>query len=226
MRYRNVLVALSVTVAGCAGHTGSPSVPTSTGGQRPASQPLIETARRMAAEGKTFVIEGPSGIVAFYNNPRPFCYMYMVPGDWQGAGPGVYRSRDRRASVEVAFILARALEDVEGSSLVERARTRLARDYEKTLGHPLTGVELVPFESTRPGTWKWKAPARQGERQIVFPARIIVDVGADAVALITVGGTPDDDGLAQRIVGALRTTSNAECYSPVLEEMLKSMGQR
>lgn len=225
MRHLSALVALVMTAAGCAGHTGSSSGPTSTASSRPASQPLMETARRMAAQGKAFVIEGPSGIVAFYNNPRPFCYMYMVPGEWRGAGPGVYRSKDGQAIVEVAFILARALEGVEGRSLVERARTRLARDDEKALGHPLTGVELVPFESARQGTWKWQAPARQGERQIVFPTRIIVDGGSDAVALITVGRTPDD-GLAQRIVGTLRTTSNSECYWPVLEKMLKAMGQR
>jgi hypothetical protein len=224
-RYLNAFAALLVTMVGCAGQTGSAPGPTPTAGPRPASPPLMEAARRMAAEGKVFVIEGSSGIVAFYNNPRPFCYMYMVPGEWRGAGPGVYRSKDGRTFVEITFVLARALEGVEGRNLVERARTRLARDDEKVLGHPLTEVELVPFESTRPGTWKWHAAARQGERQIIFPTRIIVDVGSDAVVLITVGRTPDD-GLAQRIVGTLRTTSNPECYWPVLEETLKAMGQR
>jgi hypothetical protein len=223
-------MTLAVTLAGCAGHAGSTSVTTHPGAQSSAWQQQMDLARRMAAEGKTYVMVGPSGIFAFYNTPRPFCYTYMIPGEWQGTGPGEYRSKDGRAFVWVSFVLAEGLEDVEGANLVERARAMITRQYEKTLGQSLTGVELVPFESARPGTWKWKAATAgftHGGHYYRFPTRIIVDLSPYGVMHFTVDGAQDNDGLARRVIENVRTTLEPECYWPVLEAMLKAMhGER
>jgi hypothetical protein len=199
------------------------------GAQRPALKQLLDEAHRSAAAGNAYDlnIEG-KGIFTFYNNPRPFCYTYMIPGDWKpGEEAGLYRSKDGRAVVGVLFWPARNLERTEGANLVERASKNIVPSYEKRLGQSLTGVELMPFESARPGTWKLKAATVKQEKLLIsLPTKIIVDLSPDAVVVITAGGTIDDDGLARRIIKTIRTTSNPECYFPLLETMLKAMGFR
>ena len=218
-----IVKALGITPQ--VGPTGAPAVGLPAGGARPVWQQEMDRARRQAAAGNAYVLRGPSiGVLTMYNNPGPFCYMYRIPGDWVEAGePALYRSKDYRAFAGVLFLLARSLADMDGATLVERARTSATRTHEKALGKPLTGVEWVPFESARPGTWKWTvAPVTQGQITTVFPTKIIVDLGPEAVVQITVGGTPDDDGLARRIIESLKTTSDPQCYLAVLERELKS----
>ena len=125
------------------------------------------------------------------------------------------------------FVLARNLEGLPGSNLVERTRTASIRNVEKVFRIVLTGDELIPFDSARPGAWKWKAaPFKQGELYIHLQG-IIVDLSPDAVVQITIGGTPDDDDLARRIIASLRMTSDPKCYWPVYEGMVKAMlGER
>lgn len=228
MRPMGAWIVPAVLLVGCAGQTG-PSV-VGTGSQRPGWQQWLDQARRDAAAGNAYVlVMGPAGVFTFYNNPRPFCYMYIIPGEWVPEGePGAYRSKDGRAFAGVSFWLPGVFEGVDGATLVERARTVVTRGYEKGLGQPLASVELAPFESARPGTWRWRSvPVSQAGRSIVFPAKILVDLSPDAVVVITVVGTPDDDDLARRIIESLRTTSDPKCYWPVLEKMLKAMhGER
>ncbi len=196
-----------------------------TGGQQPVWQQQMDVARRNAAAGMTYVIAVSStGVFVFYNNPDPFCYTYMIPGEWVAAAePNTYLSKVGQAFVGVLFLLAENLEGFEGATMVERAGNGLAREYEKSLGHPLAGVELISFESARSRTWRWRAaPVSQAEQEIDFPTEIIVDLSPDAVVLITVQGTGDDDGLARGIIENLRTTSDPECYFPVLENMLRA----
>lgn len=224
MQYLSVFFALVVVAAGCVGQTGGPFVSTPAAGQRPAWQQMMENARDAASAGENYVLlVGRTGVYVFYNNPRPFCYTYMIPGDWVKAPqPNAYRSKDGRAYVRVEFVLARDLEGSAGSNLVERIATAMTRNVEKDLRVTLRGVELVPFQSARPGVWKWKAaPFKKGEHYIHLQA-IIVDLSPDAVVEIDVLETGDDDALARRIIETLRTTSNPECYWPVLETMLKA----
>ena len=63
-----------------------------TGAGRPEWQKSMEEARSAAAEGSEFAIAVrpsltpevrlPAGVYAFYNNPRPLCDAYMIPGEW------------------------------------------------------------------------------------------------------------------------------------------------
>jgi hypothetical protein len=92
-------------------------------------------------------------------------------------------------------------------------------------GSSRIGVDLVPFESARPGVWKWKAPPlKKGELHIHLQG-IIVDLSPDAVVEIFVTGSAesDNDDLARRIIASLRTTSDPNCYRLVYEKMLKAM---
>lgn len=224
MRAMGAWIVLALLLVGCAGWTGPSAV--GTGSQQSAWQERLDQARRDAAAGRaTSLMMGPVGVYTFYNNPRPFCYMYIIPGEWVPAPQpaNTYRSKDGRAYVTVEFVLARNLEGLPGSNLVERTRTASIRNVEKIFRIVLTGDELIPFDSARPGAWKWKAaPFKQGELYIHLQG-IIVDLSPDAVVQITIGGTPDDDDLARRIIASLRTTSDPKCYWPVLEGMWKAM---
>jgi len=188
----------------------------------------------MAAAGYNFVLNvtplqagtGQSGgVYVFYNNPRPFCYTYMIPGNWVDASqPNLYRSTDGSAIVGVVFNHAQSLEGVEGSTLVERATNAFKYWVERVSGQPASKARLVRFESARAGTWKWMdlpiMPEEVGEDG---PTRIVVDLSPDAVVHITVGGTAADDALARRVIETLGITKAPECYFPLLEEMLQSM---
>lgn len=224
-------IVLALLLVGCAGRTGPSAV--GTGSQQSAWQEWLDQARRDAAAGRaTSLMMGPVGIYTFYNNPQPFCYMYIIPGDWVPAPQpaNTYRSKDGRAHVTVKFVLARNLEGLPGSNLLERTRTAIIRDLEKIFGLVLIGVELVPFESARPGVWKWKAPALKKGELYIHLQEIIVDLSPDAVVEIIVTGSgesEDDDALARRIIASLRTTTDPKCYWPVYEGMVKAMlGER
>jgi len=215
-------------------HQAQQNVATQSSGHEPAWQHLMRQARQMAAAGKnTVLIVTPlqagtgrsGGVYVFYNNPRPFCYTYMIPGNWVGGSQrNLYRSTDGSSIVGVSFRLAQSLEGVEGSTLVEREANAFKSWVERVSGQPASKARLVPFESARAGTWKWmdlpKIPEEAGEDG---PTRITVDLSPDAVIHMIVGGTADDDALARRVIETLRITKAPECHFPLLEEMLRSM---
>jgi len=208
-----------------AAQTGAAATGSATGGPRPAWQQRMEEARRSAAAGNTKVLRGPFGVLAMYNNPSPFCYKYMIPGDWvEAEEPGLYRSRSGKASAGVAFRLAREFEGARGATLVERAATVITREHEKAMGRALAGITLTPFESVRPSTWKWMAASSvQGNTLSGVAPKVLVDLSPEAVAQITVFGTPDDDDLARSIIESLKTTSDPKCYWAELERELRLM---
>lgn len=224
------VIIISFLLLGSAKIITVPEAKTSGGGpptraQRPSWQQQMNQARRIAAAGDIFsmVVQG-KGVYVFYNNPRPFCYMYMIPGDWvMGKEPNAFRSKDGRAFAGVQFMLPSQLEGVEGATMIERAGTVLTRVHEKALGQPLSGVEMVPFKSAHPKTWRWRAPAVNQKGQSIFMQKFLLDLSPDAVVQITVAGTGDDDGLTKRIIETLRTTKDSECFFPVLESMLRAM---
>jgi hypothetical protein len=224
MKLTTVLVAVVVTTAGCAGHSQRSAVSPSLRWQQE-----MDRARRAAAAGQSYGLTFPWGVYVFYNNPAPLCYAYTIPGTWkEGEEARLYRSSDGRAQAGVSINLTRDFDGVEGATVVERARTIITRGYERRLGVPLPDVELVPFESTRAGVWRWKAKpvlAPPGGRYVSFsfPTKFIVDLSPDAVAVVTIDGTGDDDGLARRIIETLRTTARPECYWSDLEDLLKGL---
>ena len=202
--------------------------------QQPPWQKEMDQARRSAAAGNEDItiltFPGPesarSGVYVFYNDPRPFCYTYMIPGEWvPRRRERAYYSKDGRRFAGVLFWLARNLEGEDGATLVERAGSRITKAHRKQYGDALAGVEFVPFESSRSGIWQWRAaPITKGESRINFPAKLVVDLSPDAVAQITVVGTSDDEqlALARQILESLRTTKDPECFFPVLESMHKA----
>lgn len=225
-------IAAAVALAGSAATAAGQAAPE--GAQRPGWEPLMAQARKLAASRMNFAIVSrrlqagaggtEGGVFVFYNNPDPFCYTYVVPGNWVPAGQAnAYRSPDGKAFVGVIFELPRNVARIEGASLIERARNAFLQWYEQTAGRSASGARLGAFESARPGTWKWSGlPALPAEEEGPPPARFVVDLDPDAVVHITVRASADDDALARRIIESLRTTRAPECYFPVLERMLKA----
>ena len=200
--------------------------------QRPEWEQSMDVARRYASARKTFeflltpVQAGASsegGVYVFYNNPHPFCFSYMIPGNWvRTQNPSIYRSEDGATTVSVDFFLSKAFDNFEGATLLERTRTYITRNVEKMFGLTLSGVELVSFDSTRPDTWKWKAsPIKQGDRLYEFPPIFIVDLSPESIVIIMVNETSNDEGLVRSIIDTLKTTSAPECYWSDLERILK-----
>jgi hypothetical protein len=201
-------------------------VPDSGYAQSQDRQEMMKRARRAAKQGQEYSLNVPGGdVFVFYNNPNPLCYTYKIPGQWfTSPEERAWRSKDGRQFAGVLFMRSKDLEGFKAGTLVERAGASISRGYETTWKRSLTGVKLAAFESALPGTWKWTAdPVRQGDHEIRIPAKIIVDFSPDAVAVLTVGGTADDNGLALRILSTLRTTKELECYFPVLDASLKAM---
>ena len=99
MRYATAVLPLLFAVAAFA--------------QQPRWQNEIEDDKGRAARGQTttFAIppgakvqaKWPPGLYEYYNGTRPFCYAYVISGDWKvGPGPTVY-SQDGRMIASVRF---------------------------------------------------------------------------------------------------------------------------
>ena len=201
-------------------------VPDSGYAQRQDRQEMMNRARLAAKQGEEYILNvRGGGVFVFYNNSNPLCYTYRIPGEWSASPEErAWRSKDGRQFVGVLFTRSKDLKGFDAGTLVERAGASISRGYETASKRSLTGVRLAAFESALPGTWKWTAdPVRQGDQEIRIPTKIIVDFSPDAVAVLTVAGTADDDGLALRILSTLRTTKESECYFPVLDASLKAM---
>ena len=208
----------------------------SAGAQQPRWQREIEDDRVRAAHGETTTFgippsasaraKRPPGLYEYYNGPRPFCYAYVIPGDWKvGPGPTAY-SQDGRVIASVRFRPPSHFLSGSADNLLERARELAVRDIERShnRGRPLVDVELVPFESARAGTWLLKAaPIYQREGRQFFPAFVIVDLGLNAVAEVTVLAASGAEELARQIVGTIRTSTEPACFLPELERLYKDM---
>jgi len=205
--------------------------------QQPMWQQKMEASRRAAANGEAEVFSiGPGsslvpGTYVYNNSPRPFCYVFTIPGEWNAARnqPGVFRSTDGRSVAGVTFLPPRRLEGVDGATLVERTRNYSVRQREREFRQALTNVELVPFESARPGTWQLKAApvAVPDGRTMPFPMYVIVDFSPHTVAEINVMGAGDHAQLARQIIESLKTTVEPECYLADLERLYKAVyGER
>ena len=223
MKRKAALTALVVCLAGVAAV-----------GQPTSWQQQMEEDRRSAASGEitTLVIrpgtklaaKWPAGVYVFYNNPRPFCYAYTVPGQWYPLPGGTLRSKDGGSMASVTFRPPSALQNAVGPSMLEQARNVALQQIERDLHQSVAGAELVPFKSPRQGTWQLKASplvARDG-RSVPFPLYILVDLSPHTFAEVNVMGTGDDENMARRIIGDLRTTSDSECYFADLEWMYKA----
>ena len=197
-------------------------------------QQAVEDGRRAALNGESTVLllrEGhdlgadwPAGVYVFFNNPRPLCYAYVVPGEWYPARGGSLRSKDGKALVGVTFWKPGSTDGVEGATPMDRARVVSIRQHERQLRMPLVGAELVPFESARPGTMRLKAAPLTFPNGVTtpFPLNVIVDLSPVTFAEVNAFGTGDDENIARRVIEKLRTTTNPECYLADMERMYKA----
>ena len=207
--------------------------------QSPKWQQEVDDARRSAKNGENTALvvrpgsqlaaNWPVGVHIFYNAPRPFCYTYVVPGEWVPVPgqAGLLRSKDGRALVNVTFVPPSKLAGVEGETILERGRKVATLEMERALHQPLIDAGLAPFESARTGTWRLNAApiASRDGRKTPFPLYILVDLSPHTVAEVNVHESGADEELARQIIASLRTATDPECYLSDLERMLKVLYQ-
>jgi hypothetical protein len=161
----------------------------------------------------------------FFNyDATRLCYMYEVSGDWRPAGEqGLLRSSDGRELAGVLLWSESDLAHFEGPDLISRAAKRITQEYEKRQGRPLTDVQLIPFESIiRVGAMKWLAswPGEYaGKAALLKASKVLVEIAPAWIAQITVAGTQDDDRLAKKILEALDTSSDPNCYRELKQKL-------
>jgi len=223
-RVRSAAAAAACWLA-CAGHA-----------EPPAWQQEADAARRSAERGENvgmivprgLAIEAsfPPGVYVYYNNPRPLCYAYRVPGEWVPMpGRGLLRSPDGRTTVGVNFRPPAQLGSVDGATVLERGQALLVRELEKALHQRLSGVERVRFDSERPGVWQLKtAPLKRRDgTEAPLPLTLLVDLSPQTIAEVQVSGAGDDETLARQIVAGLKTTTDPACYWPEFDDLLKAL---
>jgi hypothetical protein len=188
----------------------------------PTWQSRMEDAQQLAVDGHAYSLTTPSGVTVFQNSARPVCHAYLIPGDWVAAAePGGYRSPDGKAFVGILVPGEADLRAYSGRTPAERALNGITRRYEDGLRQKLS-VQITPFESSRPGAWRWTAaPITQKDREITLTTKYVVELERNAVAEITIAGTADDDRLARQIIESLKTTTARSCFWPDLERLLK-----
>ena len=198
------------------------------------AQQAIDDARRSAASGYNYGVvvtpnsplaaSYPIGVYVFYNNPKPFCYAYMVSGEWVPFPNrrGMLLSKSG-ATANVNFQPPSRVQGAEGATLLERGRNLAVAELERSLHQTLGGVQLVPFESARSGTWLLKSdPIRHRDgRLFPLPLYVLVDLSPHTIAEVTVMDSGSDEDLARRIIAELKTSTAADCYSAELEGMLR-----
>ena len=203
-------------------------------------QQEVDDAKRAAANGdntalvvrpgSSLAASWPIGTYVFYNAPQPFCYAYVVPGEWiavPGQG-GLLRSKDGKMVVNVTFVPPAKLAATAGATTLERGRNAAIRELELALHQSLAETVLVPFESARAGTWQLKAApiSRRDGQKTPFPLYVIVDLSPHTIAEINVQNSGDDKLLARQIVDGMKTTNQPDCFLPDLERMLKASDGR
>lgn len=126
----------------------------------------------------------------------------------------------KRLSVALIFVFAGCASAPTGN-LMDRASKMVTAWMAKEAGRPIVGV---PFESAVPGTLKWKPDAEHGGQRGLTLTKILAEHPPGWVLMLTVGGTDDDDALARAVLASLRTTSDRDCYWPVIRNMMRRAG--
>lgn len=190
---------------------------------------LVKDARNAASKGMeaSLHIHGRDARTqVFYNNPKPFCYEYSLPGDWgYGPNPGSWRSKDGRFLIGVQPLQSTDLRDYDGGTLAEKASAFFVKDYEKQLGTRVDGASVAPLSEGPARIWKWSAPPvpYQGI-QAHLASKYIVEVGTNGLLILTVSGA-NSDGLSQQILDSVKTSFTAPCFFPEFEELLRTVSK-
>jgi hypothetical protein len=156
----------------------------------------------------------------FNNNENRLCYTYKISGKWlPNSEPALLRSTDGSAVVGVVLFSAEELKNYEGNDLVTRASNRITEIYAESAGKFLDNVKLEPI--SKAGAMKWSATLmlkRAGHGTELRISKIFAEIVPGWVAQITANGTFDDDRMALHILEVLGTTSEPECYWPLISK--------
>jgi hypothetical protein len=156
----------------------------------------------------------------FSNNENRLCFTYKIYGKWlPPSEPALLRSTDGHAVVGVLLFSAEELKNYKGKDLVTRASNRITEIYVESAGKFLDNVKLEPIPQA--GAMKWSATLtlkRAGRSTELRISKIFAEIVPGWVAEITAIGTFDDGRMALHILEVLGTTSEPECYWPLIRK--------
>lgn len=208
-----VLAFVVVLVAGCA------TAPRPVGGAEPA-----QVGRRGSE-----VIVVVSDRTLFFENVRPVCAHWSVPGRWTFAQqPAALRRSDGKGFVGVALYPELQFNDLPDSDLIARAVESFRRQTERDHSEPLIAA-TEPFPAARSGAVLWRVtstvplppeltkarPELVGQRGSL-PSRVLLPFPSGWLTVITV--SKDDLDIARDVIATLKTVDHPQCWWPMLRQ--------
>jgi hypothetical protein len=98
----------------------------------------------MAAEGKVFALlltlrqpeVGEGGVFVFYNNPKPFCCSYKIPGNWIDYPKmrRMYRATDAETRARLLFFPPSNFTNIKVRAWLSAPRPWSRKDIRRRLG--------------------------------------------------------------------------------------------
>ena len=172
----------------------------------------------------------------FNNDSSRYCYSFNLPGKWQPSPthglsflvieePGSRTRLETGITDEVEIWSGEFgavwiyspddLASYEGDDLLIRASQLMAKTYEQIYGTKLITNELMPYQSSRPGTKRWVASwsgTIDGELTQMSGEKIFTEVGTGWVAQISFSS----EAIAENILQTLSTSTAPDCYIPFI----------
>lgn len=188
---------------------------------------LVEVQYLMRPEYKEVLLVFPEETHYFNNDATRLCYAFKIPGRWKlGKEPGLLQSEDGRALAGVLLYSAQELRGFEGPDLITRASKRLTEVYKKNSETTFASTNLEPFKSSRSGTKKWSFVTyfeQAGEQYELRDSKVFAEIVPGWVAQVTASRPSFDESLALTILETLGSSSEPECYWPLIRRYFPDM---
>ncbi len=194
-----------------------------------ASKPMGRAEPARVARRQHEVIVVVSDRTLYFENVRPPCAHWSVPGRWTFAQqPAALRSADGRDFIGVVLYPEQQFNDLPGPELVTRAAEYLRREDERAHKEPIITV-VEPFDAPRAGAVVLRVtsqvalppeivkehPQLAGQR-VRLPSRVLLPFSPDWLVIISVGR--DNLEGAREVIATLRTADHPQCWLPLLRQ--------
>jgi hypothetical protein len=153
----------------------------------------------------------------FNNDSSRYCYTFTVSGRWRPLRHSMsfLESGDAKSRVGVLLYSPRELARFPGSTPIDRALSLITRSYEVQFGAPppVARVEEFPTAGPKAVRWsiEWSMPLK-GQVERATAQKVVVEAAPGWVAQVSYGGPLVDDTVVRKVLEAIRTTTNPDCY--------------
>jgi hypothetical protein len=163
----------------------------------------------------------------FFNNNLCGCYHCVFSGKWQPtAEPGLLSSADRK---RLFGLLPWHESQMPGQALIPGVIAGHVKERTLTFDNAPKSSEVLPFESTFPGSVVWTGQwlvKRDGKKLIAVVTRYIAEVSPGCAAVVTVGGVPDRvqrDTAARSILDTIENSRAEDCWETQFRPQIQAL---